>query len=604
MKIKQTIFSGARPKAAITLLGPEEAQTAENCKLDKGDLRPWKQYSPVKSVAGLGTPRTLYRYQNAGVDNWIAKNDEYDFARSPVAGEAHNRLYYTGPNEPRVIASDIVSDPFDFDNDYYTLGVPAPASAPTIDAGYSTGDLYRAYVYSYVVRLGGSDLEEGPPSAFDSITDYGSGNVTLSGFKEPPSEREIGTIRIYRTNAATSGVSAFQFVGEFQTAGFNFSSDVFVDDVGEADLGTDGPQPETSVPPPTNLKGLIALLNGSFAGFVGNVVYISESNQPHAWPYEYPVDAEIVGLGWFGATGVVLTDTNVYLLIGAPEAMDVMKLDGNHPCLSKRGILSDIGQAGGVAFPSEQGWKMASQNGVTDLSKSFIDPTSWRDTFNPSTTQAVFYEGNIIATHSGGAYVIDFFNDRFTTLEVMPDAYHLSHGSGSLYFIKSNEDSGQPSYDHAIYLWEGDQNDFMQYDYLSKKFIMPYTANFTIARVIRSAAELATIETTVSDNDANAAANIAAMADGDINDAINDFEINFGEIHGDDLVTVLDLDISADITFKLYGDGILIHTETVMNDDPFRLPADVLYKKVEYELIGYAPVQEVAIATSADELDG
>lgn len=601
MNIKQNIFSGARPGIAVHLLGPGEAQTALNCKLDKGDLRPWKQYESIKTVSGLGTPKTLYLYQD-GVNNyWIAENGEFDFARSPVAGDTLNRLYYTGASEPRVLANVLISDPFDFDNDYYKLGVPAPIDAPTIDAGYVEGNSYRAYVYSYVVRLTG-DMEEGPPSEFASITDYDSGDVTLSGFIEPPADRQIGTIRVYRTNAATTAVAAFQFVGEFQTEFFNFTTGTFTDDVAEADLGTDGPQPATFIPPPTDLKGLTALVNGSFAGFVGNVVHVSEPNQPHAWPYEYPVDATIIGLGWFGTTLVAVTDSNVYILYGAPAAMEVMKLDGNYPCLSKRGILSDIGKEGGVVFPSEDGWVMVNHNGVKDISKSFIDPTTWRDELRPDTVHAQFYEDKIFAFHAEGSYVIDFFNDRFTTLNVYPDAGHLARGTGSFYFIKDNEDSGI-SDAHAIYLWEGDGNDFLQYDWKSKKFILDYTTAFTIARVIRSAAELDTIETSISDNLAAAAANIAAIADGDISDTINDDVINFDEIHGDDLVPVLDLDIDADITFKLYGDGTLIHTETVQDDEPFRLADAGMYKKVEYQLIGYVPIQEVAMASSVEELE-
>ena len=605
MNIKQNIFSGARPQSAVHLLPPGEAQTAQNCKLDKGDLRPWKQYDSVKTVSGLGSPKTLYLHQVGTidiVDNWIAEDAEYDFARSPVAGDTHNRLYYTGGDEPRVIADDIISDPFDFDTDYYKLGVPAPTAAPTIDAGYAAGTSYRAYLYSYVVRLGGDDLEEGPPSSIDSITDYGSGNVTLSGFTEPPSDRQIGTIRVYRTNAATTAVAAFQFVGEFQTDTFTFATDTFTDDVAEADLGTDGPQPSTFVPPPTALKGLTALLNGSFAGFVGNVIYISEPNLPHAWPYEYPVDATIIGLGWFGSTGVALTDSNVYLLLGTPEAMEVMKLDGNYPCLSKRGILGNIGREGGVLFPSEEGWALVSQNGVKTVSKTFIDPTTWRDEFRPANIHAHFYEEKVFAFHAEGAYVIDFYNERFTTLNVYPDAGHLAKGTGRFYFIKDNEDS-DISDDHAIYQWEGDPNDFMQYTWKSKKFILDHTTAFTVARVIRSEAELSSIEDAISDNAAILAANLAAMATGDIGDAIDADVVDGDEIHADDLEPVLDLDISADISFKLYGDGTLLHTETVQDDEPFRLPDGVLYKKMEYELIGYVPVQEVALAPSVEELD-
>ena len=608
MNIKQNIFSGARPSAAISLLGPGEAQIAQNCKLEKGDLRPWKQYKNVKVVSGLGTPQTLYLHKKDEVDFWIAENGEYDFARSPVAGDTHNRLYFTGGSEPRVIADDLFADTLDFHSDYYKLGVPAPVAAPTIDAGYTAGLTYRAYVYSYVVRLGVDNMEEGPPSPFAAIEDYGSGDVTLSGFTEPPADREIGTIYIYRTNSATSGIAAFQFVGEFQTAGFDFAAGTFTDGVAEADLGTDGPQPETFIPPPAGLKGLIALVNGAFAGFVGNVVYISEPNLPHAWPYEYPVDSMIIGLGWFGSTCVALTDSHVYFLLGAPEAMEVMKLDGKYPCISKRGIISDVGQEGGVIFPTEDGWAMTNQNGVKTISIPFIDPTSWRDNFHPTTTHAYFYEGKIFAFSASQSYVIDFNNDRFTTLNVYPDACHRARGTGTFYIIKANEDTvGTPDSDHAIYQWEADGDDFLQFTWRSMKKTLAYITNFSVARVIRSAAELATIEGTIVDNDAAAAANLLLIATGDIGGDIGDEGIDADdgfEIDGDGLAIVLDLDINADLTFNLYADGTLIHTETVQDDEPFRLPADVLYKHVEYEVIGYVPIIEIALATSVEELDG
>ncbi len=592
MNIKQNIFSGSRPQATPDLLPPQEAQTAQNCKLDKGDLRPCKDKSAILAVAGLTTPETLYLYG----DNWITSDDDYDFARSPVAADTHKRLYFTGANEPRVSADDIWSDPFDLSTDYYKLGVPAPVAAPVIDAGYATDDIYRAYVYSYVVRLGGADLEEGPPSAAISVTDYGSGNVTLSGFTEPPASREIGTIRIYRTNSSTSGAAAFQFVKEFQTATFTFATDTIVDDIAEADLGTDGPQPETFVPPPTGLKGLIALVGGAMAGFVENVVYISEPFQPHAWPYEYPVDATIIGLSWFGSALVALTDTHVYVLTGVPSVMDVTKFDGFYPCLSKHGIISDIGREGGCIFPSEEGWAIVNQNGVKIISKSFIDPTSWRDDFAPSTTKGYFYEEKIFAFWSGGAYVIDFYNDKFTTLDITPDAAHQAEETGSFYMIMENEDATQPAYDHQVYKWEGSSSGFLKYTWKSKLFSLRNITNFSAARILRPVVSFDEIDEII-------AANAILMATGDVGDALNSIDINSDEINGDTLTAVSGVSITTDITFKLYGDGVLLHTETVQDEEPFRLPGGVMYKYMEYELSGYGPVREISIATSIEELD-
>ena len=229
--------------------------------------------------------------------------------------------------EPRVLTTSILSATFDFTTDYYKLGVPAPAAALTIDAGYTPGATYRAYIYTYVVKLGTTDAEEGQNSAIASITDYGSGDVTLSGFTEPPASRSIGKIRIYRTAASTSGVAEFLFVGEFDTAGVDFSTYTFTDDVADSALG-EAFTCEDWAPPPATLAGLIAPDGGSLAGFVGNRVYISEPFLPHAWPYSYPVDSTIVGLGYIGNTIVVLTDEFIYLMSGTADAMSTTKLNG------------------------------------------------------------------------------------------------------------------------------------------------------------------------------------------------------------------------------------------------------------------------------------
>jgi len=598
LRIVQNIFSGERPKLASHLLAPGEAQTAQNCKLDKGELRSWKDYEFVENIEGLGTPATLYLYQNDDIDYWITDELLLDFARTAVAGDPHNRLYYTGKDEPRVLAKELISDPFDLDTDYYKLGVPAPTSAPTIDAGYTTDSAYRAYVYSYVVRLGDLDCEEGPPSDTVAITDYDSGNVTLSGFTEPPANRQIGKIRIYRTSAATTAVASFLYVGEFETDGVDFDTFTFTDSVAEADLGTDSPQPDTFVPPPTDLDGLLSLINGSFAGFSGNVVYVSEPYLPHAWPYEYPVAADIVGLARFGNTLVVLTDSTPYYLIGPPEAMEVMPLEDIYPCLSKRGIV--MGQ-NGVLYPTQKGYALIDQNGVRIVTESIVDPTTWNDVYHPSSLHAYFFEDRIFAFHATGSFILDFPNDRFTTLDIYPDACHIARGTGSFYLIKPIDDTDIAG-DHAIYKWEGADYDRLQYDWKSNRRVLPYDTNFAAAKIIRNATDLAAIEAIIDQNIENIEANAEAMADGDIGDPLDFGDIDDEDVHADDLEPVYDIDMNTDIVFKLYGDGALIHTETVSDDEPFSLPGGVLYQEIEYELIGYVAVKEVRIATSMQEL--
>jgi hypothetical protein len=58
------------------------------------------------------------------------------------------------------------------------------------------------------------------------------------------------------------------------------------------------------------------------------------------------------------------------------------------------------------------------------------------------------------------------------------------------------------------------------------------------------------------------------------------------------------------LTFRLFVDGTLRHTQTVANEAPFRLPAGYRGKEVMVELAGSATVSAVYVATSVTELAG
>ena len=56
------------------------------------------------------------------------------------------------------------------------------------------------------------------------------------------------------------------------------------------------------------------------------------------------------------------------------------------------------------------------------------------------------------------------------------------------------------------------------------------------------------------------------------------------------------------LTFKLYAGGVLKHTETVSDGDPFRLPGGYLSNIYEIELIGTDVVTGVSIAETVFDL--
>lgn len=580
MRIKQNFFSGERPRVATYISKDYEAQVAENCDLLRGDLRARRANVRVSNLALAGVIQTLYQWKKTGDDEWITSTSVYDFARSPIAGEANDRVYFTGGTEPRVLTTSILSSPFDFTADYYKLGVPAPAAALSGLSGYVGGGTgYRAYIYTYVVKLGTTVAEEGSNSAIISISDYTSGNVVLAGFTAPPTGRSIGKIRIYRTASSSSGVSEFLFVGEFDTAGVNFATYTFTDNVADSALGEAFTCEDWTTPPAT-LAGLIAPDGGSLAGFVGNRVYITEPYLPHAWPYSYPVDATIVGLGWIGNTIVVLTDENVYLLSGQADAKSTTKLPGRYPCLSKAGIKT---YEGGVLFPTDEGIALVTLDGTTLLSYEYFTKEQYQDNYSPTTIRSEFYEGHYFGFHDNGTIAINM-RDK-TLARFMPTigamAAHVSLADNHLYFVAADADGT-----NALYRFADDTTgSFMTYRYRSKEFILGTFLNFSAARVIRNLGDFTTDESV----------NYAIF--GQSGGAVNGMEVNGGDVNFDGLQIV-----HAGITFSLYGDGGLLHTQILNDDEAFRLPGDILYRKCFFEITGDIPVDEVVIATSMEEI--
>jgi hypothetical protein len=56
------------------------------------------------------------------------------------------------------------------------------------------------------------------------------------------------------------------------------------------------------------------------------------------------------------------------------------------------------------------------------------------------------------------------------------------------------------------------------------------------------------------------------------------------------------------VTFKLYADGALKHTEVVANGSPFRLPPGYYAQDIQIEIVTNKPVQGVMLAHSMQEM--
>jgi hypothetical protein len=474
MLVKAEQFGGVAPKIAPRLLPPTAAQIAVNCKLGSGSLRPWKVPLFVQAPTKTGTKQSLFLYTNQYWFHWLT---DVNAVKCPIAGDTWERVYYTGDGVPKMTANDIAvqGGGTNYPNNSYTLGVPAPAASPSAAA---TGTITntdvtmietRAYIYTYVSAYG----EEGAPCLASATIDVAPGqSVNLSSMSAAPSGSfNIATKRIYRTNTGDT-TTAYQFVAEIPVSNTTYS-----DTIASAALGEVLPSLDWDMPP-ASLSGLIALPNGSLAGFYGNQLCFSEPYQPHAWPIKYrmPTDYPLVAIGAFGTSILVTTTGMPYVVTGLePGSMTSEKAEKGEACVSKRGLV-DMGYA--VVYPGPDGLWIAGPGILQKATDKIMARDDWQS-FNPSSITGCLFDGKYIGFYNNGtpgAFVFDPITQDFTTTDIYATAVFLVQATGKLYLQIGND----------INQWDAGAT-AKTYTWHSKQFQMNRSLSMSAAKVIADA---------------------------------------------------------------------------------------------------------------------
>ena len=254
----------------------------------------------------------------------------------------------------------------------------------------------RAYVVTYLTDW---DEESAPslPSTLLTLDQNDGVSVTAAA---APSGRNIIGWKLYRSSTSNTGAS-FQLVEGRSASNAMFIGDVFrcfnITNRNYVDYQLQSQLQETCptltwAQPPAGLLGLRGLPNGIMAGFFGKTLCFCEPFAPFAWPVEYQLTLEfnIVGIGVFGQTAVVLTEGNPYFVSGADSAsMSAQKLESPQACIAKRTIAS---VEGGVIFASPDGLCLAGPNGVSVISQTAFSRADWQAQVT-STAFGAFHDG-------------------------------------------------------------------------------------------------------------------------------------------------------------------------------------------------------------------
>lgn len=575
--IKLAQFSGEIPRLLPRLLPDTSAQRAENVRLDDGGLTPIRQARMAHVVSGVSPIKSIYKFG----DDWLAWSTVVNAAPGPVATD---RLYYTGDGAPKMRVGTSV----------YPLAVPAPDTALTAAvSGSGTGDITtQLFAYTFVTDFG----EESEPCPISNEIVWQSGKtVTLSGFASPPAGRNITKQRIYRSQSSVSAGTDLFMLEERAASNANYVVTAGIDEFFEVLPSRDWNAP------PDGLNGLISLPNGMMAGFVGKDLYFCEPYRPHAWPEKYvlTMDYEIVALGAYGTTLVVMTTGLPYVVAGtAPELMQQERIEMNLPCINALGVV-DLGAS--VAYPSYDGLVVIGAGGASLATAELMTRNAWLKT-SPATFVAGQYSGRYFASYeyieadgtpSVGTFIFDLSGQTPFVLRAgrKADACFYDIPSSALYMLSGSE----------IYEFDalGQVNEIMTWH--SKQFVLPAPASFGCV-LIEGASELtpeeqAAIEAQIADIEAQ---NAIIFASKYIGGEINGSAFNSYGVNGDAMLQVTSA--NSFISVEIYADSVLLATISEINTVK-RLPPKKA-RMWEVRVSGTTPIAQITLASVPRELNG
>ena len=392
-------FGGEVPRQSDTELRPADATLAENVRLYSGELRSWfgprTEFKPV--TTGI---RSIYHFRNPSTSAfvWMTWATDVDVQRSSLDDPTDFRLYYTGSGIPKKTnwALANTAGVTAFPRAEYNMKVPAPTGAPTATdtaAGSSVIAETRYYIYTNVSTFGTIKEESAPSPPSAAVTIAAGRKVTVGTFTAAPtSGYNITHRRIYRTLPGETSVGAFVFVAELAVATASYVDDLLAAALGEP-ISTTG-----WTEPPDGLTGITSMANGMMAGFVGNTVYFCEPYFHHAWPVKYAqsVPDQIVGLGSYGNTLIVMTTDQPWAMVGvAPNQISVERISMPEPCISKRSIASD---QYGVLYASPNGIVAIGPSERSVITNKLFRRAEWLE-YAPDTMTGAIYDGKYFATY-------------------------------------------------------------------------------------------------------------------------------------------------------------------------------------------------------------
>ena len=284
--------------------------------------------------------------------------------------------------------------------------------------------------------------------------------------------------------------------------------------------------------------------NGITAGFSGNTLLFSEAFLPHSYPLanQLTTKEDIVAIASI-ASGLLVTTKGKPLMASGtdPSAIAMVEIDANLPCTNKRSLV-DMGEY--AIYASPDGFVLASNSGIQLITEQILTRDQWQSEYYPTNVEAYEYEGKYIAFTFDGS-------DNSTKKGFLFDP-------------------------------RGGKNAFVNLDFYA-------TAGFNDREEDRL---YLVIDGVLKDFASNATRRTYSWKS----------KVFYSNRPISPGVAKVSADSYSSLTFKLFADGSLKHTQTVTNENIFRLPGGYQAKSFEIQLQGTDTINEVCVYESPQEI--
>ena len=541
-------FLGENRAVEPKLLSDSVLTTSINQKPGRGDLRSWRNPFTVATVPS--GRQTIYRMgRDVATDSqyWLSWTSVVHAVRGFSVNDTTEQTFFTGDGAPKFTNNLALdgTDPQVNPSATRPMGLPAPVTAPTVvgtNSGTATPTIETYfYVYTYVNDFGWESATS-PVSA--AVTRDNQGSTAISAFAAVPSGNyNITAIRIYKTQSNSAANADFYFLREIAIGTSTTTDDNRT--ISEL-LTTSTWLPAPGVPTggianttEPNMTFLTPMWNGMLAGIVGNSVRICEPYTPYAWPAAYDVVPPDGKPVGIGVFG----QTMLVLTTSRPVLVNGSTPDGldQQRVEMPQGCVASqsiVSMGSGVAWASEDGLCWLGSGGPRILTAGIMLREDWQ-ALVPSSIIGCMYEGLYFGSYDAGAGRKGFFIDTNSPQGI----YFMDTGYSGMYFDELRD---------QLYVLDGVNvrkwdagSTFMTYIAKSKVYTQGFPLNYGAAEVVASAYP---------------------------------------------------------VTFRLYADGVLKHTETVQSRSPFWLPSGYRAFDYQVEVEGTNAIQGVAVASSKKEL--